>query len=363
MVLESRKRQSIIYFLSLLLSGLLYSFMTGKLLQFEGMNSFLILLLASFVDLLLIVLLRRTQLIQQLPVFIYPLGALLGIIISVFLGQLTGTVGFYLVLYTYLSILISSLLMVYQEKILESEQSLTSGFFTVQLLRNGSKMLGFFLGILLSQFGTESLFRYLLMGGFFVTAWLTLLQKDRVEVVAPQAGERIRGWLAYPLSGIFGTAIVLWIPLLTKAFIADGFEMMSWLPFVLPGILSITVIQLQKRYRQLYQSLFPEYMVLVLFGFFFFLRYMQAWPLLQVGIFSLLTALLLSVGIKVRTYFLKQNSEIDVKYVLQTLTVNSSLFTIAFSLLGSEGLVVEGLLFLACVLGLVFMIWKRAWFV
>lgn len=360
--MDSRVRQFSIYFLNLMISGLLYSFVTGKLLQLEGANKLIILILSSLVDLILIFVLRRTKLIQTLPVSVYSLASLLGLLVWWFFKGSIESIGYYLSLYLYLSILNNSLLLIYQEKILESERSLTSGFFTVQLLRNVSKMFGFFLGILLSQFSSDSIFFYLLLGNFLITYLLTSDRNDKATIVVVRSNKRIGGRIAYILSGILGTAIVVWIPLITKSFVENNLESVSWIPFLLPGLVSIALIQLQKRYMKLYQSIVPEVSAIVLFLIFFYLRFVDLWPMIQAVVFSLLTALLLSIGVKVRTYLLEKNPEIDIKYLLQTMTVNGSLFTFVFSMLGHMEFTMEAGLLLASILVLNYMLWKHELF-
>lgn len=341
MNLHNANRIYIVYFLNLLISGLFYSFMTGTLIRFESQNTLLILLISSVVDLLLLFTLKKSTVIQSISLRSYSWITLL--VLLVFLGIINfrDQLPYYLLMYFLMTILISCIGLILQEQILKVELSLTTGFFNLQLLRNGSKMFGFFLGILLSGNNLRIFFLYLCLLFILLNTFFSQSLTEKTPLASTKKQSKIVGRESYLLLGITGPTIVIWIPLITKTFIINGFDTISWLPFLLPGITSILLVQLQKKYLWLFISSVIEWVSLFLFLLFFCLRILSIFPILQAVIFGFLAACLISLGIKVRKYFLQINQENDMKYVLKTLSVNDSLFSIFLSLFGKEFVFLE----------------------
>ncbi|MBF8970236.1 hypothetical protein [Streptococcus sp. NLN76] len=359
MDLSNDKKIYCVYFLNLLISGFFYSFMTGTLIRFNNQNTLLILLISSVIDLLLLLGLKKTTVIQSISLRNYAWITFL--ICSMFFGLISfkDQLELYLLMYSVITLLISCMALILQEQILKVELSLTTGFFNIQLLRNGSKMLGFFLGILLSGDSLRMFFLYLCMIFLFFNSLFSFSLTEKVQLESVQRQVGILGKESYLLLGITGTTMVIWIPLITKTFIEGGLDTISWLPFLLPGITSILLIQLQKKHMWLFTSTVIEYIALLLFVLFFSLRILSIFPILQAIIFSFLTACLISLGIKVRKYFLQVNQENDMKYILQTLTVNGSFFSILLSLFGREATFLEIGLFVLNLLVIFYLLFRK----
>lgn len=348
-----------VYFLNLLISGFFYSFMTGTLIRFNSQNTLLILLVASGIDLLIMVLLKRTSWIQSLSLKAYSWLSLLVFLFFFGWTYLQDQLYLYLSMYFAITLLMSCMSLLLQEQILKEELNLTTGFFNIQLLRNGSKMLGFFLGILLSGEHLRVFFLYLCLLFLLLNAFFSLSLTDKLELESSEKQASIAGKESYLLLGVTGTTMVIWIPLITKTFIEENLQAISWLPFLLPGVASILLIQLQKKYLWLFTSTIIEYLSLLLFVVFFYLRSVSLFPVLQAIVFSILTACLISLGIKIRKYFLNENQGNDMKYILQTLSVNGSLFAILLSLLGQQVLLLEVGLFLANIGIIIYLVFRK----
>lgn len=348
-----------VYFLNLLISGFFYSFMTGTLIRFNSQNTLFILLIASGIDLLIMFLLKRTSWIQSLSLKAYSWLSLLVFLFFFGWTYLQDQLYLYLSMYFAITFLMSCMSLLLQEQILKEELSLTTGFFNIQLLRNGSKMLGFFLGILLSGENLRIFFLYLCLLFLLLNALFSLSLTDKLELESGEKQARIVGKESYLLLGITGTTMVIRIPLITQTFMVGNLQAISWLPFLLPGLASILLIQLQKKYLWLFTSTIIEYLSLLLFIIFFYLRSISQFPILQAIVFSILTACLISLGIKIRNYFLKKNQGNDMKYLLQTLSVNGSLFAILLSLLGQQAAILELGLFLANVGIIIYLVFRK----
>lgn len=359
MKLSNTEKVYSVYFLNLLISGFFYSFMTGTLIRFNSQNTLFILLIASGIDFLIMFLLKRTSWIQGLSLKAYSWLSLLVFLFFFGWTYLQDQLYLYLSMYFAITLLMSCMSLLLQEQILKEELNLTTGFFNIQLLRNGSKMLGFFLGILLSGENLRVFFLYLCLLFLLLNAFFSFSLTDKLELESSEKQASIVGKESYLLLGVTGTTMVIWIPLITKTFIEENLHAISWLPFLLPGVASILLIQLQKKYLWLFTSTIIEYISLLLFVIFFYLRSVSLFPVLQAIIFSILTACLISLGIKIRNYFLNKNQENDMKYILQTLSVNGSLFSILLSLLGQQVSLLELGLFLANISIIIYLVFQK----
>lgn len=347
------------YFLNIFASGLLYSFMTSKLLDYHLTNSLLVIAISSIVDLVIMQDILVTKFIIKLGYRkLVLLSFILSVVFSLFVNFYPTGLVFILFSYTILSLLISVSLLFIQEAILKDELDLQFGFFNMQQLRNSSKMLGFFCGIVFKLLPVDYLYLYVVT---LVTAINLLVDKVpqySLELSSYQRN-KIKEKSLYLLMGTYSLVTVLFIPLVTKRFIDNGLDSISWLPFVLPGIFSILFIQMQKKYSQMFDSLLMEFLYFPLFIWFFIIRIYGNSPILEVLIFSFIVALSISLSIKIRKRFFKVNVENDTKYLFQSLSLTSSIFSLVFSLLGFYRARIEWFIFFIAMLTTTYLILKR----
>lgn len=356
--MDETKNKYILYFINVFISGLVYSFMTSKLLSLGIHNSLIIIFIASVVDLVITYDTKKSHHFEQISPYIYSLISLLVFLLICLINSTAQW--FYLIVYSYLSFFFSIVTLFLQTEILDYEQNVKLGFLNMQFMRSASKMIGFLLGILLEILSNDIYFLSILFLCFFAnTIGLKNLNWSSNKKIEKKVQLLIKEKKAYILLGVFSTATVLWIPLLTGSFNLHGLKTFSWIPFVLPGIFSMGLIHLQKKYRFLIDSLFMEYSYIPLIICFFVLRMSNSFVILQSILFSIITALSLSLSIKVRKYFLMVNDKNNNLYLLQTLSMSSSVFSLVFSMLGGYRNYLESILLIMCIFNIIYMIIKK----
>ncbi|TWS98229.1 hypothetical protein FRX57_04665 [Streptococcus cuniculipharyngis] len=351
-----KKNLYLAYFLNIFASGLLYSFVTSKLLDYHLTNSLLVIAISSIVDLVIMQDILVTRFIVKIG---YQRLAFLSFILSVtcslFVNVYPTGLVFILFSYAILSLLISAMVLFLQEAILKDELGVTVGFFNMQQLRNISKMLGFFCGIVVKLLPLDYLYLYVLTLVTVINLLVGKVPRYTAEVSLHHR-KKIKEKSLYLLMGTYSLVTVLFIPLMTKRFIDSGLDNISWFPFILPGIASIALIQFQKTYPQISNSLVMEWSYVPLLLGFFSLRMSGNSPIVEVLIFSLIVALSISLSIKIRKRFFKVNAKNDMKYLCQSLSLVSSLLSLLFSLLGFYGHRLEWLMFFIALLTTTYLI-------
>ena len=356
--MEKTRDKYILYFINVFISGIVYSFMTSKLIFLEVNNSLIVILISSVVDLIIMYDIRKHSYFEKIPPYIYSVISLLFFFL-IYLINVTNQ-WFYLIVYFYLSFFFSIVILFLQIAILDYEQNIKLGFLNMQFMRSASKMLGFLIGIVLEILSSDIYFFSILflcvvvnIIGFRNLKWNNYEENEkRLEL-------SIEGKRLYIILGIFSTATVLWIPLLVNTFNLYGLRSLSWVPFVLPGVLSMGLIHLQKKYRYLIDSLFMEYLYIPLMLCFLGLRMSNTFIVLQSILFSIIIAFSLSLSIKLRKYFLMINNRHDKRYLLQTLSMSSSIFSLIFSMLGVYRNYLEFILTMLCIVSVIYMIDKK----
>ncbi|MCI1072651.1 hypothetical protein EFL99_11435 [Lactococcus lactis] len=348
-----------VYFLNLLASSLFYSYITTNLLEMNFSNSLFIVVLSSIASLIILGDTRYTRLLEKIQIRIFPI---LGLVIAIFLlivsGKVNGIV-LYLTAFFLMEIVVSVLLLVFQTTILKDEMSLTVGFLNMQLIRTIAVLFGFFIGTILGQLNYKNLFFYIFLVVIILNILATFNYSDKSKQIKEESTEKVKGIHFYFMIGFLSTSTVLWIPLLTKEFISEKMVTISWLPFVLPGVASMLFIILQKRRTWFFDSMFMELTFIPLFIIFIVSRFLGVFPIIQVVIFSIIVALSLSLGVRIRKTFLELNIKNNMKYILQSLTVSSAFISLFFSLLGTYERLVEVTLAILCMSCVCFMIIRR----
>lgn len=159
--------------------------------------------------------------------------------------------------------------------------------------------------------------------------------------------EKIKEKSLYILMGIYSVVVVIFIPLITKSFIDNNLGKISWFSFILPGLASILLIEIQKKKPFMFESFFMEIIYFPIFILFFILRIYGFYSIFQSIFFSVIVALSISISIKIRKRFFNVNLENDTKYLIQTLSFMSSIFTLIVSVFVGIKISCNGLFFLA----------------
>jgi membrane protein len=154
--MDETKNKYILYFINVFISGLVYSFMTSKLLSLGVHNSLIIIFIASVVDLVITYDTKKSHHFEQISPYIYSLISLLVFLLICLINSTSQW--FYLIVYSYLSFFFSIVTLFLQTEILDYEQNVKLGFLNMQFMRSASKMIGFLLGILLEILSNDIYF-------------------------------------------------------------------------------------------------------------------------------------------------------------------------------------------------------------
>lgn len=75
--MEKTRDKYILYFINVFISGIVYSFMTSKLIFLEVNNSLIVILISSVVDLIIMYDIRKHSYFEKIPPYIYSVISLL----------------------------------------------------------------------------------------------------------------------------------------------------------------------------------------------------------------------------------------------------------------------------------------------
>lgn len=356
------KKEYNIYFLNTLASGLFYSFITTKILSMNFPNIFIIIILSSIVDVLILGDLRGAKIIEKIKIKYYPLIGLLITILLFFLSESVESVYLYLISYFFVWLILAILALVFETLILKQSDELKKGFFNIGLIRTFAKLIGFFIGNVLAQLEGISTFLYIFVLLIMINICITWKYDTKIAQENEKRESKILEKHFYLILGILGTATVLWIPMLTKDFLQSQMASFSWIAFVLPGVAIMIFLSLQKRYPLLIKPLIIECGFIALFFVFSVLRLLNLSIVVQVVVFSLLSAFNLSLSIKINKRFLEVNSKKNMKYILKTIGFSSSVVTLSFSFFNNHSGIIQGVLVISCMASAFYMIIKRSEF-
>lgn len=315
-----------IYFLNILASGLYYSFLTSQVVTSQVSNKLSIIAVSSIANLIIFFDFRNFHFLEKFSVRrINEIGLFIGVSLLT-ISRYDTSFFFYLLSYFLITIILSFVTIIFEKKILSAEMSLENGFINIQMLRNFSKMIGFFVGVMLSQY-SQSLFLY-----FFI--FLMILNTLNVRQVVyekeeenPKSVSSIEKKYLFLMLGILTSMTTIWIPLLTSDYTTDYLKRVAWLPFVLPGVFIVLFLAIQKKFRILQKNFLIEGVYIGVLLFFLFLRVNHFDIILQTIIFSCLSALSISVSVKLRESFIKANANHrNMKFILQSLYVSTEFF-------------------------------------
>ncbi|MCL2114153.1 MAG: hypothetical protein FWH31_09475 [Streptococcaceae bacterium] len=353
------KKNYFLYFLNLISSSLLYSFITLTLISLQFSNSLIIVFLSSVASLLILGDIKYSQWLEKIPIKFFSLIAF-----SLSILLLVGSYFFegkflYLSFYFAMEIVILSLSLVFQTKILKDELTLSAGFLNMQILRTVATMFGFLIGSILGALNQSEIFFYVFILITAYNLFATFNYEEKAQRDFEFQQEKVKGKQFYFIIGLLSTATTLWIPLIIQTFVQKGIGIFSWIPFILPGIFATIFMLLQKRYISLFRSHLMEFVYIPLFLGFYFLRFENIFPMIQAILFSMITALSLSLTVRNRKYFLQLNLENNMKYILQSLAISSGLISLFFSLFGKYEKTIEFILMFLCLVSVGYMIKER----
>lgn len=357
------KKVYILYFINLITSSLIYSFITLKLISFQTPNTLIVIELSGVASIIILLDVKKFNILGNISLRKCSFIAVVLSIITFLLINVIQNSILYLSFYFIMELLILEMSLKFQTNILNNEISFSMGFLNMQILRTASTLTGFLIGSILGAFNSNNLFIYLFillnLYTFFSSKNVVIDQRKIKKEINFLSLNKIRGKIYYLIIGVLSTAITLWIPLIIKTYNEIGMSKLSWLPFVLPGIVSWGFMTLQKKIEQLYYSNIIEYIYIPLLVIFFIIRQSNLFPIFQAVLFSLITAISLSLSVRNRKIFLEMNLGNNMKYILQSLAVSSNIISIFFALFGKNSYIVELFLMLSCCLSVLYMIIRR----
>ncbi|GEK33031.1 hypothetical protein [Kurthia sibirica] len=323
-----------LYFLFIIASGLVYSYTTTIVAQSVLENKLIILALSAVISLLIFVDLQKLHLLSRISLnsFFY-LGIILcGIIAAISLFSTNAYT--YVIFYFFINIIISVVILLFENEILTEELNLSNGFLNLASVRNLAKLFGFAIGALLINVPSYYFIAFILL--IFSTSVLLLKEKFvlRKHVEEKKLDSRFKNLNKkryFVILGVLATTTTIWIPIFVNDFIQEDMQKLSFVPFVLPGIAIFIVLELVK--RNILSTIFKKPIAVYLIVSLLFMLYLLYIPFVWVGVilFSLLTAIGILVSIDLRKTFLEANVAIDSKFVLQSLYLNGAIFLLIFS--------------------------------
>ncbi|PWI26464.1 hypothetical protein [Kurthia sibirica] len=164
-----------LYFLFIIASGLVYSYTTTIVAQSVLENKLIILALSAVISLLIFVDLQKLHLLSRISLnsFFY-LGIILcGIIAAISLFSTNAYT--YVIFYFFINIIISVVILLFENEILTEELNLSNGFLNLASVRNLAKLFGFAIGALLINVPSYYFIAFILL--IFSTSVLLLKEK------------------------------------------------------------------------------------------------------------------------------------------------------------------------------------------
>lgn len=325
------KKTYSIYFLNLLASGLFYSFLTAKLIESAYNNKLLIVALSAIIQIFIFLDLKTINILKRCSAQTFSiLGVIIGIVAIICQNHLT--IAVLMIIFIALTLIVSVLSLILENRILLLEKSVADGFINMQTYRTLAKLLGFLLGILLSEISSIYFIIFFLII-FVINLSLTYNTHWVLKSSIAKNKDKIL-YLRYLLIlSILGVSTSLWIPLFVLETIQQGYKLYSWVPFVMPGICILIFNMIQKKYRQLQDNIIPELLYGLLLIILLMICLYVPNVFIQTFIFSIATAVGLGVSIKMRKLFIINNKNIDNKILLQAISLFASVASLVSALL------------------------------
>ena len=307
--------------LNLILS-VLYSYITVKFISVYNFPIYFILLITTLTEIFIFLDTSYFRLLTSIKTkyFYYIL-----IVFSVVVFILKNNINLYYVLTFYFVyyLLISVVLLNYNLFVIEKSKSIKAGVTDISLYSNLSKLLGFSLGSYIYKVNIDEylivfIIMFVLFSSFKINNFKNETEKNSERLVFNKLKRKYIIINTALLSG----AAVFFIPLFIKQLAARNLIQYSSIVFFIPGLTVVLFLIFTKKYDINLNKILMSYIICEVFL-----------PL-QVILLSLIVALGVSISIKLRTNFIKNNDKDYRKSIVQIFRISAPLFTIILSFVG-----------------------------
>ena len=257
------------------------------------------------------------------------------IVFSVVVFILKNNINLYYVLTFYFVyyLLISVVLLNYNLFVIEESKSIKAGVTDISLHSNLSKLLGFSLGSYIYKVNIDEylivfIIMFVLFSSFKINNFKNETEKNSERLVFNKLKRKYIIINTALLSG----AAVFFIPLFIKQLAARNLIQYSSIIFFIPGLTVVLFLILTKKYDINLNKILMSYVIFDIVFFILVIR--EVFLPLQVILLSLIVALGVSISIKLRTNFIKNNDKDYRKSIVQIFRISAPLFTIILSFVG-----------------------------
>ncbi|MES0857818.1 hypothetical protein ABS784_16775 [Geobacillus sp. G4] len=320
-----------LYFFLILASGMAYSYTITRIVSISSLSPFLVIIINSIISVFIVIDFLFIKKISTLHSKTISLITSFFLLILFFLSYvLKDEVVILLVTYAVLFFSSSYVGRSLEEKILENDKRLFGGMVKISVVGNLAKLVGFGLGVFIFSiplriYMFSSLFLFIVIASInvqhnFSTNKAVILSRKKVDSIS-----------LLIFMGIISSIPILWIPSLVERFDQEGMIRLSFIPFVLPGIMNVLFLRYLK--AKGYNRHIPLfYFVLTVF---FMVIYFTDTPLIfQAVVLSTIITLGVAINVHINTIFIHKNKKRDKRELMQIIKVVISISTLLFSFLG-----------------------------
>ncbi|ELK21242.1 putative membrane protein [Anoxybacillus flavithermus TNO-09.006] len=341
----------LLYLFLVLSSGMTYSYTITRVVSTSNLSPFLVIVINSIISILVFIFIKKISILHfRIISLITSFSLLILFFLSYFLqSEIIILLVTYVVLFFSSSYVGRSL----EEKIFESEERLFGGMAKISIAGNLAKLIGFGLGAFIFNI-PSTIYIFLSLVLFIVIASINVesnFSYDKVVTISPRKVESV--FLLIFMSFI-SSIPMLWIPSLVERFDQEGMIRLSFIPFILPGIMNVLFLRYLKDKE--YSRYIPlSYFVISLL---FMVIYFTDTPLIfQVIMLSTTITLGVSINVYINTIFIHKNKTRDKRELMQIIQVSISISNLLFSFLGMYiHSIVHFMLLINAILSLVFFI-------
>jgi len=319
------------YLLITLISSLFYSFITTRFISLNIFSPFLFIFLNAAVDFLIFLDIHFIGLISKHSSSAISRCGFILMFLFLFLGS--DPILPVIIALSFFSMLFFSLLsLLYKQEIIKTSSSVKKGLLNLQLLLSLSKLVGFAIGSLIHEM-TLTQYIPVLIVSFFAFSF----KKIRKEEKKDKTKLRLNGLQAkyyLLLLMMLGATAVFWIPAFIAELSDQGRIELSWLVFIIPGIMSIVFLKLTAKIEVFNMSFKVKNMLHLLFlGAFLVMNIFQVYFWLRVLFLGFIAAINLYIGLDLQAIILKKNETLGMILSLQLIRLASTFALLIFTII------------------------------
>ncbi|WP_160157329.1 hypothetical protein [Geobacillus sp. TFV-3] len=319
---------ALLYLFLILLSGILYSYTITRIVSISHISPFWVIIINSIISIFIFIDFSYIKKFSTLHSrFISAITSFL-LLILFFLSSFLKDQGIILLVAYAISFFSSSYVgRSLERKIFEEEKRLFGGMVKISIVGNLAKLIGFGVGAFIFSIPL-SIYIFLSFILFLVMASVNVEHGFSYSKVAIAGKKKVNSLFLLLFVGLISSIPILWIPSLVERFNEAGMIRLSFIPFVLPGIMNILFLRyLKDRIWSKYIPLF--YFVLTVF--FMAIYYIDVSLIFQVIVLSTIITLGVSINVYINTIFLQKNKTRDKRELMQLINVVTSVSTLLFS--------------------------------